>query len=271
MNKLSFIIFIFFISISCEKEVDWTFEFDNNQIVVDGILTNVKKAHFIKITKSVTELNEIPKPATGAFVTIYNGDSIHILTEFPENSGIYKTDTNYRAVFNKIYRLQVLYEDKRYNATAKMIPVTPFKKLSYAYNSNNNMYFIDSVATSFSSTESAMYEIIIDWSHLPAYADSSFAEKKAILYYYTLKTIDVSQVFAPEKETVYFPLGARILERKYSLSPQHAEFIRSLLSETEWRGGFFDVTQANVRTNITNGGLGFFGVSTVIRDTLIVE
>ncbi|RLD66481.1 MAG: hypothetical protein DRI95_06620 [Bacteroidetes bacterium] len=271
VNKLIFIILLFLAFTSCEKEVQWTFEPTDKHIIVDGLLTNVKKSHLIRITNSVTELNEVPKPVSGAFVTIYNGDTVQILTEFPENSGIYKTDSNYRAVLNKVYSLQILFEGKRYTSIARMVPVTPFNKLSYTYNSNNNMYYIDSVAKNFSSKESAMYEIIIDWSHLPDYTDLPFTEKRAVLYYYTLKTIDVSQVFAPEKETVYFPLGSRILERKFSLAPQHAQFVRSLLSETEWRGGFFDVTQANVRTNISNGGLGFFGVSTVIRDTLTVR
>ena len=271
MSKLSFIILLFLAFISCEKEVQWTFEPTDKHIIVDGLLTNLKKSHLIRITNSVTELNEAPEPVSGAFVTIYNGDTVQILTEFPENSGIYKTDSNYRAVLNKIYRLQILYAGKMYASIARMIPVTPFNKLSYAYNSNNGLYYIDSVAKSFSSKESAMYEIIIDWSHLPEYANLPFMEKRAVLYYYTLKTIDVSQVFAPEKETVYFPLGSKILERKFSLAPQHAEFVRSLLSEIEWRGGFFDVTQANVRTNITNGALGFFGVSTLIRDTLTVR
>lgn len=269
--KSSFIILIVVLFLSCEKEVNWNFEPTESYIIVDGILTNVKKSHIISLSQSVTELNEIPEPVSGATVTIYNGDSIHTLTEIPANSGIYRTDTSYLALLNKVYGLQISYKNKRYNAYARMIPVTPFDKLSYAYNSENNMFYIDSVAKSFSSKESAMYEIIIDWSKLPEYADVPLKDKIAVVYYYTLKTIDVSQVFAPEKETVYFPKGARIIERKYSLAPQHAEFIRSLLSETQWRGGFFDVTQANVRTNITNGGLGFFGVCTVVRDTLTVK
>lgn len=271
MYKFSLFIFIFFLFISCEKEVNWDFAPTESRIIVDGILTNAKKAHIIKLSQSVTELNELPEPVSDATVTIYNGDSIHTLTEFPKNSGIYRTDSNYRAVLNKTYSLQILYENKRYNGFARMIPVTPFEKLLYAYNSENNMFYIDSVAKSFSSKESAMYEIIIDWSHLAGYENVPIKDKIAVLYYYTLKTIDISQVFAPEKETVYFPKGARILERKYSLAPKHAEFIRSLLSETEWRGGFFDVARANVRTNISNGGLGFFGVCTVVRDTLIVK
>lgn len=269
MYKLSFLILIYLVLTSCEKEVHWEFEPYDKQIVVDGIITNTKKSHIIKITKSVTELNEAPEPVIGARVTVDNGDTLILLIEFPKNSGIYRTDSNYRAFINKTSILRIYYDAKWYEATAKMIDVSDFDALTYSYNSNNNMYYIDEVAKSFSSKESAMYEIIIDWSHLPDYANVPLVEKKAVLYFYTLKTIDISQVFAPEKETVYFPLGAKILERKYSLAPPHAEYIRSMLSETEWRGGFFDVTQANVRTNISNGGLGFFGICSI--DSLVVE
>ncbi len=267
---LIFILSVVFVS--CEKSINWDFD-DNkiNTIVVDGIIINVRKAHAIRITKPVSSLNEKPEPVSGAVVRLYNGDFVDTLKEQAKFPGLYFTDTTYRAVLNKTYRLRVDYAGKSYEAFARMIPVSPFRKLSYAYDENKNMFYIDSVAESFSSKESAMYEIIIDWSHLPEYQNKPLIDKTAIVYYYTLKTIDISQVFAPEKERVYFPAGARILERKYSLAPQHADFIRSLLSETEWRGGYFDVSQANVHTNISNGGLGFFGVCTVTRDTLTVR
>ncbi len=270
----SLILFVIFsiLFISCEKDIEWNFD-DNelNTIVVDGIITNVRKAHVIRITKPVSALNEKPEPVTGAVVSLYNGDFTDTLKELGEIQGLYYTDTAYRAVLNKTYRLRIEYAGKRYEAFARMIPVSPFRKLSYAYDENKGMFYIDSVAESFNSKESAMYEIIIDWSHLTEYQNQALIDRTAVIYYYTLKTIDISQVFAPEKERIYFPAGARILERKYSLAPQHADFIRSLLSETEWRGGYFDVAEANVHTNISNGGLGFFGVCTVTRDTLTVN
>ncbi|OQY02999.1 MAG: hypothetical protein B6I20_05895 [Bacteroidetes bacterium 4572_117] len=272
MNKLISILLLYLFFSSCEKEIAWKFtKTGENKIVVDGILTNVKKSHIIKISRTVTKINDKPNPISGAVVSIYDGESAHILVEAPQNSGIYRTDTNYRAVLNKAYKLQILYRNEIYTAKERMIPVGPFNKLSYTLDKGSNLYYIDSIAKSFSSKESAMYEVIVDWSHLPEYADVPILEKRAVLRYYTIKTIDVSQVFAPDKQTIYFPLGSRIMEKKFSLTAKHAEFIRSLLAETEWRGGFFDVTQANVHTNISNGALGYFGVCTVVRDTVLVK
>ena len=62
-----------------------------------------------------------------------------------------------------------------------------------------------------------------------------------------------------------------IIESKYSVTPEHAGFIRSMLLETEWRGGLFDVAQGNLETNLSQGAFGFFAISTVIRDTLTVK
>ena len=41
--------------------------------------------------------------------------------------------------------------------------------------------------------------------------------------------------------------------------------------ETEWQGGVYDENSASLPTNISNGGLGFFGVSAVLSDTLLAE
>ena len=41
--------------------------------------------------------------------------------------------------------------------------------------------------------------------------------------------------------------------------------------ETEWKGGIFDVLQANVNSNIKGNAVGFFSASTVISDTLIIK
>ena len=272
MRNLILVVILSVLFVACEKSFDWNFDDESlNTIVVDGIITNIRKAHVVRITKPVVSLNEKPEPVSGAIVSIYDGDFVDTLTESLKIPGYYLTDTNYRAVLNKTYHLRVEYEGKRYDASARMIPVTPFEKLSYAYDESKGMFYIDSVAENFNSKESAIYEIVIDWTHLSEYQNLPVYDRVAVVYYYTLRTIDISEVFAPEKERVYFPKGAKILERKYSLAPQHAEFVRSLLAETEWRGGYFDIAQSNVRTNISNGGLGFFGVCTVIRDTLTVN
>ena len=125
---------------------------------------------------------------------------------------------------------------------------------------------IGQVPNQFNEFEQAMYEITIDWSHL-----SSTAPTRAKLFYYTFNTVDVSQIFAPEKETVRFPVGSYVIVRKHSLSPEYAEYLRALVAETQWQGGLFEETRDNLPTNISNDGLGFFSACAVLTDTLVAE
>jgi hypothetical protein len=260
------------LALSCEIAADWNIQGNNEEfIVVYGIITNEKKAHEIAVSKSVSTINEKSRPVSGANVLIYDGDSLHQLTENPLNQGIYNTDQGFRAFINKTYNLIVTTEGKQYFANASMVPVTPFRALRYKYDEKKELFFIDSVTQTFNQQDAAMYEIVIDWSELEAYASVPKANRKARLFYYSLNTIDISQVFEPEKEKVYFPSGTLITQRKYSLSPIHALFIRSLLLETQWRGGLFDVSQGNVFTNLSNGAKGFFGASTVVEHSFIVN
>ncbi len=44
-----------------------------------------------------------------------------------------------------------------------------------------------------------------------------------------------------------------------------------MLSETDWRGGVFDVLPGNARTNLSEGAVGFFTAADVIRDTVLID
>ncbi|HEX8041058.1 MAG TPA: hypothetical protein VF490_18020, partial [Chryseosolibacter sp.] len=89
--------------------------------------------------------------------------------------------------------------------------------------------------------------------------------------FYDLKTIDVNELYKPDKAPFYFPAGSVVIRRKYSVSPEYRSFLRSMLSETEWRGGVFDVERSNVTTNLSKGAVGFFAVCSVVSDTTIVR
>jgi hypothetical protein len=51
----------------------------------------------------------------------------------------------------------------------------------------------------------------------------------------------------------------------------YAEFLRGMLSETDWRGGVFAVLPGNARTNLSEGALEYFTAAEVIRDTVVVQ
>ena len=43
------------------------------------------------------------------------------------------------------------------------------------------------------------------------------------------------------------------------------------MMETEWTGGMFDVKTENVKTNLREGAIGYFLVSTVVTETTYIE
>ncbi|MCX6277260.1 MAG: DUF4249 family protein [Bacteroidetes bacterium] len=271
MRKILHNIILTIMISGCVKETVWTPpDSPQTNLVVDAIITDEVKSHKIYLTTPVSQLNQSPKPYTGASVLISNEDSTWQLTENPADPGCYQTPSWFSAKLQKNYSLVIARNDQVYTAKATMLPSKPFPELKYLKNDGNNLYYVDWVANAFTTGEAAMWELLIDWSLVPGYEQLDSLHNHARLLFYTLPTLDVSEVFAPRMETTFFPAGANITERRYSLTPAHAEFIREALLETNWTGGLFTVAPANVTTNMSNGALGFFGACGVYELSIIV-
>ncbi len=270
--KNTFLYLLLLLLTSCEKQIDRPINADNlNLIVVDGIITNEHKSHTIRITRSVTSLNALPQPVSGASVILSDPDQAIFLSEQTNHPGVYQTPADFFAKPNTEYSLLISVDGKPYSAKSHQVDNEPLKMLRYEFNSNKNLYRIVWVDNPYNAAHPAMYEISLDWSQVPGYTNLPPENCKAKLYYYTLPTLDVSQIFSPEMQQIFFPSGTRITERKYSLNPEYTEFIRALISETNWKGGLFDSAPANVPTNMSEGAVGFFAACNVISDSLIVQ
>ena len=271
MHRVLFITGLFLLLQGCVKETTWPLENDvPAKVIVDGIITDEVKSQVIKLSWSVSELNQLPSPVSGAGVVISNEDSTWQLAEFPPNSGVYNTPPSFFARVQKNYTLFISAGGKIYTAKTTMTSGSLFGELQYARNDASNLYYVDWVANAFSTERAAMWELLIDWSKVPGYEHLDSLDNHARMLFYTLPTLDVSEVFAPQMESLFFPAGTRITERRYSLTPAHAEFIREMLLETNWAGGLFTVAPANVGTNLSNGAFGFFGACAVTELSVIV-
>ena len=271
MKKLLFIFFIMMALAGCVKKTDWTLQGNTpGYVVVDGIITDERKPQSIRLSLTVSELNASPLPVSGADVLISNEDSAWQLTENPGDPGLYLTDSTFIAFPGKTYTLIIYSENRVYSAKTSMIPGSVFNELQYVKEGNNDLYRIDYVASAFSSTDPAMWEVLIDWSMVPGFENADSSACHARMLFYTLPTLDVSEIFAPEMEKILFPAGTIITERRYSLTPGHAEFIRELMLETNWTGGLFSLANSNVMTNLSDGAIGYFGACSVTSLSLTV-
>ena len=261
MLILPLILMVFLMS--CEEKIDWPLDTNEPKvIVVEGVLTNERKAHEVKISRPMADINGTPLPVSGAFVAIFNGDTAVSLREV--QPGRYLTDSTVRAVFEKLYRLYILYQGKEYYGDSYMVKVGPLDSLSYHQVPGREFWYEMNLEPTDSSS---MVEYRLNWGHLPGFRNLPPEQTRAYIIYYTVKSIDVNKIFKPSKERVPFPVGTRVYRRKYSMNPSQEDFIRTLMAETEWRGGLFDVQPGNVRTNLSEGAVGYFSVSEVVADT----
>ncbi|MCD6201054.1 MAG: DUF4249 family protein [Bacteroidales bacterium] len=252
----------------CEEQIPWDLQNkDVMTLIVDGMITNERKAHRVTLTLPVTELNKVPLPVTGALVAITDGDTVYVLKEYPPGSGNYYTDSTVQGVIDKIYYLYIKIDNHEFTSdAARMVPVEPLERFE-ARQVHENPALYEIIYRE--SRDPSMLQVYMDWSYLVSPDQKSKA--KAWVRYYTLKSIDVNELFKPAAEQVVFPAGTYIYRRKLSLSSSYQSFLRSLMMETEWKGGVFDVLPANVKTNMHSGALGFFAACSVVTDTLVFQ
>lgn len=257
---------------ACEKQVDWPLQdLSGEYIVVDGNITNETKIQEIRLLKPVNSPNDLPEAVSGADVLISTEDNVYSFEEDPTRPGYYQSEEIFAGKVGRTYSLIINYNNRIISAKANMVQATDFIFLRYIRQGNTKLFRILWVANPYNAKRPAMYEILLDWSTVEGYENADPNETKARLLYYTLPTLDVSQIFAPSMETVLFPPGTIITEKRYSLTMEHAEYIRALLSETNWQGSLFNSAAANLPTNLSSQGIGYFGACAVTTRTEVAR
>jgi hypothetical protein len=275
MQKLLTYLIIIVLLASCEELSEHPLQTAAHDfVVVDGMITNEIKFQTITLSKPVSQLNEKPQPVSGATILVSSEQQVFSFHEDSLRPGKYISDIQFTGIRNKTYSLLINTGSKVYSAKAILEPpvlLTEFIPLQYVKNADDEMYRISKIPSNYNPANYAMFEILLDWSTAPGYETKNPDSCRAKLYYYTLPTIDVSEVFAPGSEKITFPAGTIMTQRRYSLTYEHALFFRALLLETTWSGGYFNTAPANIPTNMSEGATGFFGACGVMEKSEIVE
>ncbi len=266
MKKLQFHIVLFLLFFSCEEKIDFDVESrETIRLVVEGMITNEIKAHKVRLSLPVRDLNENPQPVSGAFVVITDQQNTFILEEEPENPGLYLTDNTVQGVFGKLYTLYIRIQEYEFAGSSYMVPVEPLQPLNIiACEETGEFFNVETLGTG----DPFMMEIDYDWSGSESCDESSCKAREVI---YHLNSVDVNEIFKPEQELVCFPAGTIIKRKQYSLNDNHQNYVRAMMNETNWRGGLFDVERGNIPTNMSVGAIGYFAASSVVSDSLVFE
>lgn len=250
---------------SCVKEIERPLpEGEKDNVVVECILTNELKAQEVKLSFPYLQQNQPPAVVSGAEVFVRTGGQEFAFEESASLHGTYISKTPFAVSIDKYYTLHIIYEGKEYTATTAVVALGLQEQEDWIEPLNDSSFHISKQVSAFSANEQVMYEFTLQWH---PETDSTYTVKT---YRYLLNSLDVSNIFAPETEEIVFPHDTWIYWRKYSLTDDYARFLRAMLAETQWQGGFFDDEKDNLPTNISGGGLGYFTACSVVSDSVYI-
>ncbi len=256
---------------ACEKIKDWDLQTEDlNKLVVEAIITDEYKTQEVILSQTITNMNNSPAAISDATVLIsFPPYEIHFF-EDEDKPGTYYSEIPFKAIPDVTYHLSIEYKDEIYEAEATLAHVYPFTPPPFYYDEELGLFTLYFNTYQYNPFEQSMYEVVVDWGHLPGYSDPD-SLSIAKMQYFFLKTLDVSYiVFPQDREQVYFPGGSIAVFTKYSLNDEYAAFLRALLIESQWQGAIFEGARGNIPGNVSNGALGFFAVCAVLKDTVVV-
>ena len=265
MSRLFLMLSLFLIS--CEEIIEWTPSGNAGQrLVVEAILTDEFKPQEIVLSGISNEINESPEGISGAFISVNSGSENYLFWEDPEIKGRYVSAQAFAIEPNKPYLLSIDWMQNQYHGQATAVEGLPMRSFAFLPYQETDSLYIGGIGVEYSVQEQAMYEFIIDWSEI-----TGGGKTQAKLIHYVFNSINIGQLFGPDQEQIVFPRGSTVYLKKYSLDPGFAEYLRSLVIETRWKGGFFEESSGNLPTNLSGGALGYFAACALQSDTLIAK
>jgi hypothetical protein len=261
------IIYVFLIAfpisslmLSCSEETDFA---DLNikyidRLVVDGRITSEEKEqtillyHSSDLSKADTSL-----PESGAVLSINDSEATHYLIE--KQKGVYVTNADFAGKVNETYTLKIkLKNGTEYTASEYLYPSMILDTMYITPENEEYGIYIKA------HTQGQGAAVIIDF-----YANDSLLTgniKDMIIYakgeIYE-KVFSISDALINKDTT-------RIQLYMYSISYQMYQYINDIKNATIWSTEVFSATQSNARSNISNGGLGFFYASDVLKKQILI-
>ncbi|MEO1516089.1 MAG: DUF4249 domain-containing protein [Bacteroidota bacterium] len=251
--------------LACTERIDLELnEGDNQKLVVDAWITDQPKEQFVRLTLTTSYYyNQAAPPASEASVQLSDEETTYILTE--REKGYYYLPGDFRTKIGQLYTLDISYGGKSYTATSLLRPISP----------------IDSVGYYLDDPEENLYAITLYAQEPAGEGDNYFFKnyKRGTTTADTLRNAEIANDEVVDGNYIggadigyeTYAVGDTVDVEMYSIQREAFDYFLAILLETEFRGGPFDTPPANVPTNISGDAKGFFIMSAVSSDWLVIE
>jgi len=254
---------------SCEEPIDWEAQSgNNNQLVIEAIFTNESQFQHIYLSESWDQRTGGPVPVTDAICQLIRPtDTIPFIAQGSQDDsiGTYQSSIPFPCRLGETYQLNIQRDGVTYSAQTQVGAVRSSDPLTLLPALDDSVR-IDYNQLLYRPLDQAWYEIMAQWTDAVT-GDTG----RARVLLYTFDRIDAPSALAPSKAILRFPEGTRFVRTKYGVTDDYADYLRAVLLNTEWAGGFFDESPSNTPNNFTPSTLGYFTASQILRDTFYAE
>ena len=253
---------------ACTKEINIELEEGDRKLVVDCWFTTDTTTQTVRLTQTSDYFSQEATPlVSGANVQIVGGGDIWDFTEI--EPGIYQSSAYAHARMGNEYTLNITYDGQNYTATDYCDTVPSLNDVELYLNQDPDGDWYDILIW---TTELAGYGNYYCWRVLKngeymkdTLSEISFESDEYLGDGLTFEAFPIEWVWADQVQT-----GDTITLEQHNISKQTYDSFNAILTETAWKGGIFDAPPANIPSNISNGGLGVFLVSSVYKRDVIV-
>lgn len=275
MKKIQYSVFILGLLLgmaACTERYDVQLDEGFTRLVVDGVITSDSLRHKVKITTSGSYfLNEAPPAVEGATVLIEDGVSTWQMRELPTEPGVYEADEAFAGKPGMTYTLHIELQQQvgnsdSYTATNRMPEtVGQIDSITLDYRDNFDFYLLNLYATDPPTTDFYKFDAYVNGRIITDTASRALVSDDRFFNGNNTNGLPVMFLRGDEIKA-----GDTIVLRLAAINEDYYRFFLELQTASGPSNPLFSGPAANVRSNVSNGGLGYFAAIEVTRDTLIV-
>lgn len=268
MKNFILLVSIVVVLASCDEAIQLDLDQTPSRLVIEGNMTDVPGRQFVRITRSAGFYQSgVTNRISNATVTVTNDDGeVTAFTHNPggnsDSVGYYLPPSNYFGEVGKTYTLNVLVDGETYQAADKLLRVTKIDSIQYQPNRFRER----------DMPSDGKYLELLMFATEPQDAEDNylflFYRNDSLVYtndtdVYFFNDYGVGGRIEGFPSPVYYAPGDKARVEMYSISRNGFLFYNDLVTILNSDGGMFSPPPANPRSNISNGALGFFQVSSM--------
>ena len=251
---------------SCEEKIDIDVNSSDPKLVVEGQLTDTQDPalNYVRLTLSTNYFGkeETPFIDNANAILFENGVLVDTL-EHLFDGYYFITRPGFTAQVGAEYALRVEYDGEVYEVSETMLPVPDIDSLTFAF-SEASLFVDEGYYVSINTQE---FPEPGNYYRFLYYTNGQLEDARGFIV--SDEFVNGSYISYNFNNEYTQDLGDTVTIQALSISERAYRFYSDLSAQQE-TGNLFDTPSGNIRGNVSNGAFGYFSVSSVRGDTIVI-